>query len=97
MRITRRRLQLARFWRVMWLLALCLHVLTLGAWSLRSSVRLWSQMPGWDPDDWFAFAVLLCLTVAAWHASISAKRRLQTLRQTTDLDATAMNDAGSQT
>lgn len=81
-RVTERRLRLARFWRVIWLIPVGSYVLSLVIWMLRSQVRFWSQASGFSAGDWFTFAVVLCFTVAAWHAAISAKHRLQTLRQT---------------
>ncbi len=93
-RITERRLRLDRFWRWIWLFWLCTGILGLVTWIFRSEVSLWRQTPAWDLGTWVSFAIFLGVAVAAWHASINAKHRLQTLRQTTDLDATAMGDAG---
>ncbi len=92
--VTERRLRRARFWRVMWLIGVGMGVLSLVIWIFRSEVSLWRQAAAWDPGDWINFAIILGFAVGAWYASISAKHRLQTLRQTSDLDATAMGDAG---
>ncbi len=81
-----RRLQSARIWRVMWLVLLCLGVLSFVlAWIGRGS--LGKLMTG------IIFAVILCLTVAAWYVSLSVKHRLQTLRQTGDSDEKSMGEA----
>jgi Protein of unknown function (DUF2510) len=81
-RITERRLRLARFWRVMWLIGVGMGVLSLVIWIFRSELSWWNQTPAWHPGDWINFAISLGFAVGAWYASISAKHRLQMLRQT---------------
>jgi hypothetical protein len=77
-RVAWRRLQSARFWRVLWLVLLGLGTLS---WLMPRFV--WKQgTPGWDIDDWINFAIVLCFTVAAWYVSLSVKHRLQTLGPT---------------
>jgi hypothetical protein len=87
-RVAGRRLQSARFWRVLWLVLLCLLILSAGAGLAQGT---WPS--AWEADDWFNFAVILFFTVAAWHASLSARDCLQILRQTSDFDVKSMGGA----
>jgi Protein of unknown function (DUF2510) len=78
-RVAGRRLQSARLWRVLWLVVLiCAHVFS-PVWEFVWKTGTYDDL---HPGDWISFALVLCLTVAAWYVSISAKHRLQMLRQT---------------
>ena len=77
-RVALRRLCVARFWRVMWLVLLGLWVPLVAVVLVRGETRSLNL----HLEDGINFAVLLYLTVAAWHVSLSVKHRLQTLGQT---------------
>jgi hypothetical protein len=76
-RVAWRRLYVARFWRVMWLVLLGLILL---AADVGLALGTWPSY--WGPDDWVNFAVIPGFTIAAWYVSLSVKHRLQTLGQT---------------
>lgn len=71
-RVNWRRLHVARFWRVFWLVPLVLVALV-GPQGMRSD---------FDAADWFNFAVVLGFAVGAWSVSIAVKRSLEKLGQT---------------
>jgi len=75
-RISERRLYLARFWRVMWLVVVCLG---LGFFALG---RYLNGTSGWQADDWIGEAIVLCVAVTAWYVFLRIGPRLQTLRYT---------------
>ncbi|MGO9506971.1 MAG: hypothetical protein ACLPXZ_06350 [Mycobacterium sp.] len=65
------RIYSARSWRVMLVLIIVVAAVPLaaGAW------------PSWDPQDWIYAAAILGATAAAWYEWLSARRRIQTLRE----------------
>lgn len=82
-RVTQRRLKRVRFWRVFWLVVLCLRV----AFGVVGLVR-WGAT-SLQADDWVWVGFNLCFTVAAWYVSVRVKHRLQLLGQTGSFDAAA--------
>jgi hypothetical protein len=70
------RLRSARRWRV-WFSVLS------GLVVLRLALD-WSS--DWKRDDWVDYAVILCCAAGTWYVSLSADRRLRTLRQAVDPD-----------
>jgi hypothetical protein len=75
-RIAGVRLRSARRWRVWFSVLLSLAVLRVALdWS-----------SDWKGDDWVDYAVILGLAAGTWYVSLSAGRRLQTLRQAVDPD-----------
>jgi hypothetical protein len=73
-RVAGRRLYSTRSWRV---------VLGLLVFAAGVGLALGTWPSGWDPDGWINFAVILGISVAGTYGSLSAKHRLQTLRQAT--------------
>jgi hypothetical protein len=76
-RVTRRRLSSARFWRWMWLFLLALSV---GSYLIGWFV--WKRgLSTWELDDWVNFAISVGFVVVAWQVSLRAKHRLELLTQ----------------
>jgi hypothetical protein len=76
-RIAGVRRESSRRWRV-WLTVLS----SLMAVDLLLSPWLWGSKAG----DWTELIVILCFAAGTWYVSLTAERRLQTLRQAVDSD-----------
>ncbi len=76
-RVAGQRLNLARFWRTIWLVFVGLPVLVAGA-----QLALGTYQPtNSEPSDWIFLALLLYFMVSACYVSISLKHRVEMLRQ----------------
>jgi len=82
-RVAVRRLQSARFWRVIWLVLVGLTAFANGVGLALGTIRL--SPVHWNVDDLaslaFIFAVFVGIPVAVCYASLRAKHRLQMLGQ----------------
>lgn len=87
-RVTRRRVVVAGFWRVLWLVLSCMGIAALVLEMTRATGR-----EGPDPDDWISLALSSAATLMSWNVSIRAKRYLQILDCTRELHPKSAGDA----
>ncbi len=76
-RVAAHRLNLARFWRTIWLVFVGLPILGAGVGLALGTF----QPTGSKPSEWILFALLLSFMVSACYVSMTLKRRLEMLRQ----------------